>query len=131
MPPSKYKEGQTWPKGKFTSGMRLLDNDDKLRRGWPMLRNVKVKNRNSMAKYGEEVPSDYHTRREKQIVFPAGKSLVTDAQIRAYRKKNIKNWDGEWKVQDAQPPFWTREKQEEWVDKIIESQKRYYDENPL
>lgn len=43
MPPSKYKEGQTWPKGEFTSGMRLFDNDDKLRRGWPTLRAIKVK----------------------------------------------------------------------------------------
>jgi hypothetical protein len=34
-------------------------------------------------------------------------------------------------MRDAQPPFWTREKQEDWVDKIIERQKRYYDENPL
>lgn len=131
MPPSKYKEGQTWPKGEFTSGMKLLNSDDRLRRGWPMLREIKVKNRNSMAKYGKEVPSDYHTRQEKQIVYPAGKPLITDAQIRAYRKKDIGNWGGEWMVQDAQPPFWTREKQEDWVDKIIERQKRYYDENPL
>ena len=131
MPPSKYKEGQTWPKGQFTSGMRLLDSDDRLRRGWPTLRQIMIKNRDSMAKYGKEVPSDYHPRYEKHIHYPAGKPLGTDAQIRAHRKKNIGSWDVEWMVQDLQPPFWNREKQEAWVDKIIEEQKRFYDENPL
>lgn len=131
MPPSKYKKGQTWPKGEFTSGIRLLDTDDRLRRGWPTLRQINVKNRDSMAKYGEEVPSDYHPRYEKHIHYPAGKPLLTDAQIRAYRKKYINNWDREWMIQDLQPLFWNREKQEAWVDKIIEEQKRFYDENPL
>ena len=34
-------------------------------------------------------------------------------------------------IQDLQPLFWNREKQEAWVDKIIEEQKRFYDANPL
>ena len=131
---TKYKNGQTWPKGMTKSGLMMLFTDDELRHGWPRIRDVKVRNRDCMAKYGQEVASDYHYEYEKYIYYPAGKPLITDTQIRAFRKKlntfkgrKINGWNGEWVVKESmqKPAFWTREKEEAWIDaklsKVIKS----------
>tara|TARA_R110000851_G_scaffold108116_10_gene229047 strand:+ start:105 stop:497 length:393 start_codon:yes stop_codon:yes gene_type:complete len=121
-----YKNRQTWPKGIKTSGLMMLYTDDELRNGWPIVKNVRVKNRDCMAKYGQEVASDYHLELVKDIYYAAGKPLVTDTQIRAFRKKlntfkgkKINGWNGEWVIEDSQPPFWTREKEEARIDSFL------------
>jgi hypothetical protein len=108
------------------SGLEMLYTDDELRRGIPRIRNVLVKRRDSMAKYGQEVRSDFQYQYEKYVFFPAGKPLETDTQIRAWRKKltsfkgnRLGGWSGEWVVDDRKPPFWTREKQDEWCDRQL------------
>tara|TARA_R110002050_G_scaffold7274_7_gene28461 strand:+ start:114 stop:407 length:294 start_codon:yes stop_codon:yes gene_type:complete len=93
-----YKNGQTWPKGEFKSGLLLCFSDDELRNGNPSYRNIKVRNFDCMARVGHEVASDYHLEIEKYTYYPAGKPLVTDTQIRAFRKKHISGWNGEWMV---------------------------------
>jgi hypothetical protein len=79
-----------------------------------------------MAKYGQEVRSDFHYEYEKYIFFPAGKPCETDTQIRAYRKKlntfqgkRINGWTGVWVVDSRKPDFWTREKQDAWCDRQL------------
>ena len=123
---TKYKQGQTWPKGMTTSGLMMLYTDDELRRGIPRIRQVLVKRRDSMAKYGQEVRSDFQYQYEKYIFYPAGKPCETDTQIRAFRKKlntfkgrRINGWSGEWVVIDREPVFWTREKQDAWCDRQL------------
>lgn len=123
---SKYMQGQTWPKGITKSGLEMLYTDDELRRGIPRLRKVLVKRRDSMAKYGQEVRSDFTYHYEKYIFYPASKPLETDTQIRAWRKKlntfkgsRINGWSGEWVLDERQPNFWTREKQDAWCDRQL------------
>ena len=112
----KYKKGQTWPKGGFFSGLDLFNSDRELREGWPTLKRKKVRKKFTMAKPGQETKFDYTYKTVKVIKYPAGKPLKTDREIRAYRKKRITGWGGEWTISPRENPFWTREKQEKWVD---------------
>mgnify|MGYP003651029034 CR=1 FL=1 len=83
---AKYEKGQTWPKGKFSSGLMLTYTDSELRKGLPTM--VSKKEKVNVATFGKPF-YEYRRRLVKERYFPAGKSLKTDTEIRRFRKKHI------------------------------------------
>ena len=92
---AKYKPGQTWPVGAFTSGLMLMFSDKELREGVPAHRNVKTKKPGRM---GSGTKHDYYLKLEKYTRYPAGKPLKTDTAIRRFRQKHIFSKVTKWQI---------------------------------
>ena len=82
----KYEKGQTWPKGKFSSGLMLTFSDRELRQG--KMRWVSKKEKVNVASFGKPY-YEYERRLIQERYYPAGKPLKTDTEIRRFRKKHI------------------------------------------
>ena len=75
---AKYRKGQTWPVGKFYSGLMMTFSDEDLRKGSKESRRLRVHQKK------------YHPNlTPPPIYYPAGKPLKTDTEIRRFRKKHI------------------------------------------